>query len=203
MSLGTTEARSVAGSTVTFDLNGQKINTAAAINWAPYRFKDGAWRAYPMHEYWDMFGVRLEQSLTNDPTLSAEDNATINHGKVILARAYYLSMNQGHAALVQIGQELALAYSPQQADLTLTNTIMTASFGIGGGVSAVLNKVLEQVGKQLLELLKTAKDKFQSLLYIINYSDPFMEDTWRLLFCKAITVAEMSKSEAVKQFIRG
>ena len=198
VSLEAPAVRSVVTSTVTFDFNGRLIDTTAAMSWAPYRFKDGAWQAYPMNEYWDAFGVRLKSVLPDDPALSAADNESLNHGKVIFARSYYLFMNQGRAALVQIGRDLAFAYSPQQADLTLTKTLMASASGLGGGISAVLNKVVGKFGDELAKLLRSGWDTVAYLALWAKYG--FLSELPNTLF-RVASDADVSTSTVIKKAV--
>ena len=150
-----------------------------------------------MNEYWDVFGVRLKSVLPNDPALSDADNESLNHGKVIFARSYYLSMNQGRAALVQIGRDLAFAYSPQQADLTLTRTLMASASGIGGGIGSVLNKVVSKFGDNLAKLLRNGWDTvaYFALWTKYGWSNSELPNT---LFHVA-SEADVSTSAAIKK----
>jgi len=145
--LDVAETRTLNGSNVSFNLTGQKVNTLTALNWAPYRYRDGAWRAFPLAEYWDLLGARLKAALPLDPELDAERGENVRAGQIVFARSYYLAMNQGRVALVGLGDDLSHPYNPLQGDgsLTMSLSLLMTRSGISmvGGVATVVGMVVD------------------------------------------------------------
>ncbi|MGD8855030.1 MAG: LamG domain-containing protein, partial [Chloroflexota bacterium] len=75
--------------------------TLAAMNWAPYRYRDGAWEPYPIEEYVGVLDPRMAESFPVD--LNDPDGQAISDGQVIMARGFYLGMVQGTQEIVQSG----------------------------------------------------------------------------------------------------
>ncbi|MBN1887593.1 MAG: tandem-95 repeat protein, partial [Thermoflexales bacterium] len=141
--LDTQDTRTIVNTSVSFDLSGEQINTIAALNWAPYRYQSGAWNAFPMAEYWDLFGARLKAALpllADTPSDTAED---IRDGQIAVARSYYLALNQGRTGLVAVGNTPLYPYNPLHGDGSLAMTIsylMTHSAygGTVGGAKGIV-----------------------------------------------------------------
>ncbi|MGC9396645.1 MAG: LamG-like jellyroll fold domain-containing protein [Anaerolineae bacterium] len=149
--LDTQETRTIAGDVVSFNLSGQPLNTIAAINWAPYRYRNGAWNAFPLAEYWDLLGVRLKAALpllVDVPSDTAED---IRDGQIAVARSYYLALNQGRTSLAAVGNTPLYPYNPLQGDGSLamsisylmTHSVYGATIGGGKGIVAVTEMIAD------------------------------------------------------------
>ncbi|MBN2390841.1 MAG: thrombospondin type 3 repeat-containing protein, partial [Anaerolineae bacterium] len=149
--LDTQETRTIVDDLVTFNLTGQQLNTIAAINWAPYRYRNGAWNAFPLAEYWDLLGVRLKAALplvADTPADVAED---IRDGQIAVARSYYLALNQGRTSLAAVGNTPLYPYNPLQGDGSLamsisylmTHSVYGATVGGGKGIVAVTEMIAD------------------------------------------------------------
>ncbi len=121
--LDTTETRTIVNNVVTFNLSGQQVNTIAAINWAPYRYHNGAWNSFPLAEYWDLFGVRLKALLPLAADMPSDVAEDVRDGQIAVARSYYLALNQGRTGLVAAGNTPLYPYNPLQGDGSLEVTI--------------------------------------------------------------------------------
>jgi subtilisin-like proprotein convertase family protein len=149
--LDTQETRAIVNNVVTFKLSDQPLNTIAAINWAPYRYRNGAWNAFPLAEYWDLLGVRMKAALplvADTPSDIAED---IRDGQIAVARSYYLALNQGRTSLAAVGNTPLYPYNPLQGDGSLamsisylmTHSIYGATVGGGKGIVAVTEMIAD------------------------------------------------------------
>ncbi|HQJ10240.1 MAG TPA: tandem-95 repeat protein [Anaerolineae bacterium] len=140
--LDTPATRTIVNNGVTFNLTGQPLNTIAAINWAPYRYRDGAWDSFPMAEYWDLLGVRLKAGLplaTDAPSEAVEE---IRDGMIAVARSYYLALNQGRTSLVAVGNTPLYPYNPLQGDGSLTMTLSyMATHSVYGGMTGGMSGI--------------------------------------------------------------
>lgn len=139
--------RTVTGTLTTLNFTGESLTSVAAMSWAPYRFKDGAWQSYPLNEYWEAFGAWYKTTLpveSTDPT----ENDDINGGKVMLAQAYYLAMNQGRAAVVQQGRVVLAENDPAQSDTSVVEVLLSGSqgaFGFNTAIGPVLKILFDVV----------------------------------------------------------
>ncbi len=144
------DSRTIAGTTVNLDFTGRPVETIAAMNWAPYRYRDGAWGSYPMEEYWDLLETRLRAAFPEDPDLPDDVNREIVAGQVLIGKTYYLTMHQGRTGLVQRGDyPLSYQYDPRQSDDSLAMTVSTSmeksGVSVGKGIKAVLTMVVENI----------------------------------------------------------
>jgi len=87
--------------TVDFSAGGEALEpvTSHAINWRPYRFKDGKWQAYDPGDYLDFLEVRLRDAsgFTAGDDEASRDEAA---GKLYLARVYFAYMMRGRSQSV-------------------------------------------------------------------------------------------------------
>jgi len=140
--LDTPATRTIVNNGVTFNLTGQPLNTIAAINWAPYRYHDGAWDSFPMAEYWDLLGVRLKAGLPLATDAPADTAAEIRDGMIAVARSYYLALNQGRTSLVAVGNTPLYPYNPLQGDGSLTMTLSyLATHSVYGGMTGGMSGI--------------------------------------------------------------
>ncbi|MBC8422435.1 MAG: hypothetical protein H8E01_00230, partial [Chloroflexi bacterium] len=142
------------GLTVDLAADSFQEETIASLNWAPYRFREGAWEPYPIREYWDQLEVELKDLFAR---LFPDDSEDINLGKMVVARSYYVSLLQGLAAQVQSGAEVLWTPESGQgdSDADLVNTVaeLIGGTGIqpggGGIVWTVVNEVTDASLKHL------------------------------------------------------
>ena len=148
--MDTQETRTVVNNVVTFNLSGQQQHDAA-INWAPYRYRNGAWNSFPLAEYWDLLGARLKAALplvTDTPSDTAED---IRDGQITIARSYYLALNRGRTSLAAVGNAPLYPYNPLQGDGSLgmtisyfmTHSVYGAAIGGANGIATVAELIAD------------------------------------------------------------
>ncbi|MGD8969122.1 MAG: hypothetical protein PVI07_16565, partial [Anaerolineae bacterium] len=158
------DCRTIAGTTVSLDFTGRTVETIAAMNWAPYRYRDGAWGSYPMGEYWDLLDTRLRAAFPEDPDLPDDVNREIIAGQVLVGKTYYLTMHQGRTGLVQMGDyQLSYQYDPRQSDDSLAMFVATTVEKCGFAVSKIMFKVVltmfvENIVKTYAWITKVGQD---------------------------------------------
>ncbi len=123
------------GSQLTVDLppsgaDGVPVQTLAGINWAPYRYRSGAWEACPIDEYWRELARRY-------PTLNEDEELAA--GLLLGIQLYYLVLYNGVNSIVQVGDDVLQS---QAAQLEEPEALKT------GG--KVIEKVIEAVYKLAL-----------------------------------------------------
>ena len=91
------------GASLTVDLAPDYVSleTLAAMNWSPYRHRDGVWEPYPIEDYARLLELRLVKSFPPDP--NDPDGGYVSQGQVIIARGFYLGMVQGVQEIIQSG----------------------------------------------------------------------------------------------------
>ncbi len=114
--------------TVTLDFDEQAVNVLAALSWSPYRFREGSWENYPLNEYWEHLGSVLGEKFEPGTTLSAEMQADVITGQIYMARAYYLTLNQGQVNHVQINNTPLGSQGPNDATLAADLTFTVSAF---------------------------------------------------------------------------
>ena len=165
--------------TVDMDPDSLPVQTAAAVLWAPYRYRDGEWESYPIEEYWDELGRRYEDDFddVSDPTEA--------QGMLVYIQIYYMGLYAGLTTVVQSGDvpystELAAPQLSDDAVLTrrifggarsgakfLTNILVQNLVVDAKPVFLYLGKLgtsLENVGDvnpALVKSLKYLKEEFQ------------------------------------------
>jgi|GEM_PF-861398 len=107
------------------------LETVAGLNWAPFRYKDGEWQAYPIEAYWDELHTRYTAAFTNEYS-DDKDPEAARGGAVIVGQTHYLSLYVGVSVNVQSGDELLTQKDYQTYDKPLWSTITKA------GASAIL-----------------------------------------------------------------
>ena len=130
------------GQQLTVDLDaggGLPVQTAAAVKWAPYRYRDGEWESYPIEEYWDELGHRYEHDFddVSDPTEA--------RGRLMYVRIYYLGLYTGLSTVVQSGDvplSTELAAPELSGDAELARSI-TGKFV--AGARFIINMVVRNL----------------------------------------------------------
>jgi len=71
--------------------------TAAAVQWKPYRYENGAWEEYPIDDYLDRLEPLLREAFKDDPSSTTRTIliATGPGREVMAAQAAYLSFYYG------------------------------------------------------------------------------------------------------------
>ncbi|MCZ7568702.1 MAG: proprotein convertase P-domain-containing protein [Ardenticatenaceae bacterium] len=154
----------VSGSQVTVNMAADKISldTLAAMNWGPYRYRNSRWEPYPISEYRDKLEVTLKDLFKKHPPLDESGQALytpndpdaddIVAGLVTAAQAYYFSMELGETGIPASGTALAtarVAYGTSDASLAhqIVNTV-------GGGIEIVADGLVETFTDTLSDLTK-------------------------------------------------
>ncbi len=107
------------------------LETVAGLNWAPFRYEDGEWEAYPIEEYWDELHERYTAAFV-DEYGDDDDPEAARGGAVIVGQTHYLSLYVGVSVNVQSGDQLLTQKKYQTYDKPLWSTITKA------GASAIL-----------------------------------------------------------------
>ncbi|MEJ5309992.1 MAG: LamG-like jellyroll fold domain-containing protein [Anaerolineae bacterium] len=142
--LGMGNEVTISGARVTFNLGGRSVETLASMSWAPYRYKDGRWQAYPVAEYWNSMYARFANRFPEDPKLPEDWRKDVQVGQITLAQSYYFSMMQGRVGLVAVGEQaLQLGLSPKDEDVT--EQVADKIEEVGGALQAVNDLITESI----------------------------------------------------------
>lgn len=79
--------------------------TIASLNWAPFKYENGDWRAYPMEEYWDHLETRFtdgfqEYCETECTTIPPDALESVILGRMVVSRGFYAGLAQGTTGMV-------------------------------------------------------------------------------------------------------
>ncbi len=114
------------------------LDTVTGLNWAPFRYKDDEWQAYPIEEYWDELHDRYTVAFV-DEFEDDDDPEAARGGAVIVGQTHYLSLYVGVSANVQSGDELLTQKDYQTYDKPLWSTIAKAG---GAAILFVVNTII-------------------------------------------------------------
>ena len=124
--------------TLTLSEDDVPVETVAGLNWAPYRYQDGGWEAYPLEEYWDELHERYTAAFAGE--YDDEDSPDeVRGGAAIMGQLYYMSIYLGVSVGVQSGKELLTQNEYQTYDKPVWSRI--SGFG-GTAVVFIVNRVL-------------------------------------------------------------
>lgn len=134
----------------------EKVVTS--LSWAPYRYRNGAWEAYPIDEYRDKLEVRLGTLDLFRAKSTAEADQDIARGQLELAKSAYLTLFAGETRVVQIGQNLMANFdaAPQSDDSVIAERAKE-SIGLKGGIINEFVKDIADGGFETLEALNRAQ----------------------------------------------
>jgi subtilisin-like proprotein convertase family protein len=114
------------------------VETVAGLNWAPYRYEDGEWSAYPIEEYWDELHQRYTAAFAGEYD-DEDDPDEVRGGAAIMGQIHYLSLYLGVNVTIQSGDELLTQTEYQTYDKPIWSRLA----GLGGAaVVFIVNKVL-------------------------------------------------------------
>ena len=114
------------------------INTAVALNWAPYEYNETSqsWSAVPISDYMDILELRLESDFLN------ETDSDVAKGGRFLMQILYLSLYKGIGNIVQEGDILVTSTIQQGlSDRPLGEKVLKMAVK---GAKAVINAVLKR-----------------------------------------------------------
>ncbi len=148
----------------------------ASVNWAPYRYRGGAWEAYPLDEYMDRMEIVFEDVFAGeevDPDLvGLVSEEEMNAARVVLAQAIYLSLFASANSLVEVdGTPLSITTPSSDQDLTIDYGYAgygkTAMKQVGKlvewyleGITPRQNAAIIKHIRQIAGIKLTAKQKF-------------------------------------------
>jgi len=118
--------------------------TLAAFNWAPFRYQNGVWQAYPLSQYWDVAGARYLQIFKAHPPafLSQTDPEYERSLKTLtlIAKSNYLALMQGEVGVVANGAlVLEKEKAEEEEDDELAETIWNDTVGaVMGTVAGII-----------------------------------------------------------------
>ena len=113
---------------VTLDPTKCSLDVLASINWAPYRYEDGQWQAYPLDDYWDKMSVRFKAQFQDrfqqDPPeyykdAAPADKAAVIDGLVAATQSFYIGMAYGTSSVVQTGPNVLRKRFTVRTDVSL------------------------------------------------------------------------------------
>lgn len=146
-----------AGSAVTLDFGAGALTpldpvTAHALDWVPYRYKDGAWQGYTASDYLDLLEVRLRSA---SGFTAGDDEAALDEaaGKVRTAQTYFAYMMRGRSE--NVFTRRAIHFLNPAANSTITDATRAAQMqeAIGADGEAdngeLISAVLNPIGEQL------------------------------------------------------
>ncbi|MEZ4679185.1 MAG: LamG-like jellyroll fold domain-containing protein [Caldilineaceae bacterium] len=104
----------ISGRTVTVDFTAATPRKVSAqVTWSPYRYVSGAWENYPVADYLnDLLTPALAAHAYFVPAGSARADLMAANDRVDIARALYLTLNNGYGALVAYGDQLITMGQP-------------------------------------------------------------------------------------------
>lgn len=156
-SLDMADFRTINGNTLALDLGSgdtkRPVETLAILSWAPYRYRDGAWQAYPMKEYWDLLEVNLKGRFKLDPALG-DIAADVQQGQVLMAQALYLSLFLGRVGLVAMNGQPVYEYNPQETDTSLLDATLASFWLYGDYLQGRIQEVAEEAAEKFTEFLE-------------------------------------------------
>ncbi|MBN1180206.1 MAG: tandem-95 repeat protein [Anaerolineae bacterium] len=175
------------------------VETVATVQWAPYRYRNGQWQAYPIAEYMDVLDLRIGDLFKGVPDFydpnDLENSELALDGAVMAAQSSYLAFYNGVSNIVQRG---AIAYA--QADFVWTDrqlldwTYLTARKGLIIGTNAVTVGVVETLINKIVDKL-AAKAIEQNVLALFQQAFPTLDFAQK--------AAEIGKWAQFKEFVGG
>ncbi|HOS78982.1 MAG TPA: Ig-like domain-containing protein [Anaerolineae bacterium] len=146
------------------------LETVAGLNWAPFRYRDGEWKAYPIEEYWDELHERYTAAFVNEYA-DDDDPEAARGGAVIVGQTHYLALYVGVNASVQSGDELLTQKKYQTYDRPLWATITKA------GASAILLVVNTIIMWHFYESTTALKSLYQFMVKqkLSSYNESTMD----------------------------
>ena len=127
---------------LTVDLSAVSLDTLAAMNWQPYRYGDGDWEPYPLDQYWDQLSLHLEDVFPPDP--DDPEGQLVAQGKIIVAQAFYMTMVQGTAVVVQSDSTIYTNLTGALPDRDIAQETGAAQ---GQGAVPVVSRALTAISK--------------------------------------------------------
>ena len=154
-SLDMADSRAINGTTVTLNLGSGRrpVETLAILNWAPYRYRNGAWQAFPMKEYWDLLEITLKGRFRLNPALG-DIAADVQEGQVLMAQSLYLSLFQGRVGLVAMNGQPVYEYNPQETDTSLLDTTLASFWLYGDYIQGYVQEVAKAAAEALSDLFE-------------------------------------------------
>ncbi len=152
--------------------------TTAALQWSPFRYSDaGGWESVPIVEYWDHLDVTLTQYFQEQyPDDASSENGVeeVNAGRMVIARAFYMSLVQGMVNSVKHNLNVLWASDPaeEDSDRFLMTQLVRGAGGLKSLVKTIGKLIYDHLDHQLLaddyglkELIKDAPldDKIERL----------------------------------------
>ena len=133
------------------------LDTVAGLNWAPFRYRDGEWQAYPIEEYWDELHDRYTTAFAHEYG-DDDDPAAARGGAVIVGQTHYLSLYAGVSVTVQSGDKLLTQVDYQTYDRPLGAIIAKAG---SAAILFMVNKIIMWHFYQSTTALKTLYEFIQ------------------------------------------
>jgi hypothetical protein len=118
---------------------GIPVQTFGGMSWAPFRYNQAAWEAYPIEDYW----VEL-QARTAGQSQSG-DTDDIKAGKQLATQLYYIQMTRGLAAPLAVGNANLTDNELVQSDAELELARSLIGVGIEQVVRVVNDVVLASI----------------------------------------------------------
>lgn len=154
--------------TLNLDTSHHPVETLASMNWAPYRYQNGEWQSYPLDEYWDLMGVRLQNVFSADDYPKSGEEISL--GSIAIAKAFYLSMTQGRVGLTQVGNQLTYQFNSAQKDAEIRHFI-TDAITAGGKVSGIIKGNVDSIATAIYTAYKTSMRGMDSSNLLSNISN--------------------------------
>ncbi|MBP7689617.1 MAG: APC family permease, partial [Thermoflexales bacterium] len=188
----------VSGNQATVNMAADKVSvdTLVSTNWAPYRYRGGAWEAYPVAEYYDALGQQIKDTLR--PRYAAESADALD-GAALSASAYYMTMIFGVSRVVQSGNLVLEDRGEADSDASVGQVVVDQVGGVldyaAGAVAEDYFSILqlgEDASGKPFPIPTTARGKLGVVGGLIKgkLSD-FASSTWRQ---KATTLADPAGS---------
>ncbi|NOZ04951.1 MAG: hypothetical protein GXP41_01170, partial [Chloroflexi bacterium] len=164
----------ISGNQVKINMSADKVSpsTLASMNWGPFRYRNGAWEAYPLDKYWDKMAVKFKKIFKENPpkdekglpmySTSAPDAEVID-GLVTASQAYYISMVQGSNKVVAFDY-VALVTAKIRGAVADASLAQATVNSVGAGLELIAN----QVSGDFISVVR------------LNKYDPFLEDIARI-----------------------
>jgi len=149
--------------TVKLDQDAHPELVMTALNWGPYRYRNGEWESYPIEEYLDKLETRLKDVFTefqDDP-----DYEQLRQSQVRIARLYYLVLFHGVSGTVKAGDKFVGYVDACISDEDLKLETEAEGFTELGGPIA---KTMQSLAKRFIEIADITSEYRQFLKDLSN-----------------------------------
>ncbi|NOZ06931.1 MAG: hypothetical protein GXP41_11385, partial [Chloroflexi bacterium] len=158
------------------NLSQEQPQTLASVNWAPYRYNSATgpngqpigWEAYPLAEFWAKLEKDYEAGFRKN---YPEEEESVIVGRMVVARAMYMSLYAGLTGLVEAGG-LPTWSSPW----TTGESRDDSDIALASGIATIVNKSYWLLGDLVTTFAEAAAEAYEAVETLRNLAElPFAE----------------------------